>query len=188
MKFAAIALILLLSGCATSTNFVKEVVEEVKTVQTQVEKDQVIVIDGMAGVELPPGALEPVGSAAPSPAREFNPAQAIEKIKEGVAAVKKAQKVFNAVKDALKEDGAGTPVAESKGSVEPIPPMPAPAPQPAPLPAQTGARVDILGMGLEFWVGNNDSWSTVWKLLVLMLFGYGGLRAINFVFDRRKTT
>lgn len=179
MKIAALALILLLSGCATSTNFVKEVVDEIKTVQTQVEPNKTVVLeDKSTGVEIPPGALEPAGSSS---------AQAVEKIKEGVAAIKKAQKIFNAVKDALKEDSAGTPVAAGSGTVTPIPPQPEPKPTPAPAPAQTGARVDILGMGLEFWVGNNDSWSTVWKLLVLMLFGYGGLRAINFIFDRRKT-
>lgn len=185
MKFAALALAFLLTGCAsTSHKFVQEIVKEVESVQVDTSKEEAPVIaKESTGAAIPAGALEPVGSAAPS---DMNPAKAIEKVKEGVAAIKKAQRVFEAVKKALDTDSAGTPVAESKGTVEPIPPLPAPAPQPAPLPAQTGARVDILGMGLEFWVGNNDSWSTVWKLLVLMLFGYGGLRAINFIFDRKK--
>lgn len=53
-------------------------------------------------------------------------------------------------------------------------------------PSNTGVKISLLGMLLEFTVGNNDNWSTIWKLIVLILFVYGGLRLINFIFDGKQ--
>lgn len=119
------------------------------------------------------------------PKAYFNPDASMISNGTGIAAstekvaiipiIKKAVKVVKSIKDAVSDEKLpDTPLAEAKAS----PPLPAPIPSP------TGAKIQILGIDLEFWVGNNDSWSTVWKLIVLVLFVYGGLRLINLLIQR----
>ena len=45
----------------------------------------------------------------------------------------------------------------------------------------------FLGIDLEFWLGQNDSWSTVFKMLTLLIATYGGFRGINFLFSKKST-
>jgi len=98
-----------------------------------------------------------------------------ESVKSFIPTTKKAVKVIKAVKDALADETAPTAPPSTAPTATPT------APGPTPRPAQTGAKLQVLGIDLEFWVGNDDNWSTVWKLIVLVLFVYGGLRFINLI-------
>lgn len=100
-----------------------------------------------------------------------------ESVKTIIPGAKKVVKVVKAIKEALADEPPPAPATPTP-SATPL------APGPTPRPAQTGAKLQVLGIDLEFWVGNDDNWSTVWKLIVLVLFVYGGLRLINLFIKR----
>lgn len=113
---------------------------------------------------------------------------------------KTAVRVVKAVQEAIKQPGAeaSAPVASPAPARAPTPEHPIPPndelgpPPGAARPsregndARTGAKVSFLGMDLEFWLGQNDSWATVWKMLTLLLVSYGGFRAINYIFGKKE--
>lgn len=163
MKLGTLILPILLMGCASHIPVPEPIIDtQVIDVPTQATPPTTIADDQVVDVPAP----------APDVAHHSPTSTVVDK-------VKKVVKIVKIVKQELSKSDK-PPAADA---------LPAPLPAPPAAPTHisaTGAKVQVFGIDLEFWVGNNDSWSTVWKLIVLMLFVYGGLRSINLLFDRFK--
>lgn len=159
---------LLLAGCATviPPTFITATRTPIQSVPELVYSANTVSSADMPTIEEYPKSL--IVSNEATPVTSVNTVAIIP-------ALKKVVKVVNAIKTAVADE---KPVEAPPVEAKALPPVPAPIPSP------TGAKIQILGIDLEFWVGNNDSWSTVWKLIVLVLFVYGGLRLINLLIGR----
>ena len=172
-----LALTLALAGCSTRP--------QVTAVPPAVQ----ITVPSAAEIEV----IEPESAiAAPAPAPFVN--TVVDAIKSGQVTIDKVKKVATSVKAAV------AAVKEVKAQVDtfnpdtvqespvPVPADPRPTmPVAPPYDSRTGAKIQFLGIDLEFWLGQNDSWSTVFKMLTLLIATYGGFRGINFLFSKKST-
>lgn len=177
MKKIIFVLALTLAGCSSVPVMQTK---EVSYLAGMVSESSLEDITELQPVVSAPASPTPTTSAAPIKSTEIiesAPVKAVETTPKKI--VSKTLTVIKAVKVALdttEEQPKESPKTVAKES-------PPPAPNNNPFPA-TGAKLQVLGIDLEFWVGNNDNWSTVWKLIVLILVVYGGLRIINLLISR----
>lgn len=192
MKFILLALPFILVGCSSAPIVEESLTKDIDAVAVEaptqtILPEQPLKVEIASAPKVSAAKETIVYDVAPSIAPEEKPisvessGQIYDKIKSAIVTVKKIKKTVDEVKEIWEEKDP-----------EPIPaPLPANSPLPdmAPPPdyrVGTGAKVSLFGVGMEFWLGNNDSWSTVLKLLVLLLVTYGGFKAINYFFDRKN--
>lgn len=153
----------------------------------------------VAVAPVPAIVIEDEADEAPvtAPAQAPSPPAAVDTfadaVKSGQVAINKAKKVVTSVKAvvaAVKEVKAQVDTF-SENSEPPAVPVRTDSrptmPVAPPYDSRTGAKIQFLGIDLEFWLGQNDSWSTVFKMLTLLIATYGGFRGINYLFSKKST-
>jgi hypothetical protein len=130
----------------------------------------------------PPAVAAIIGYTARSKFSESAPPEKAESVREAIDTIEKSTKRLG------RHTNTSAAIESTAPVVPTLPSNPSPAqhePAAIAMDSRTGAKVQFLGMDLEFWLGQNDSWSTVFKMLTLLLVTYGGFRWINSIFGRR---
>lgn len=186
MKLLLLVLPLLLLGCGTVPKTLEVVPEPVVVVEPVISTPEPVVVSAPA----------PVAASKPTIVEKI--AEVTKTIESGKVKLNKAKEVVNSIKsvvNAAKEVKAQVEDfnkdIDMRGQVPTPPEAPAPSTQIATAPPydyRTGAKIQFLGIDLEFWLGQNDSWNTVFKMLTLLLVTYGGFRGINYMFSKKTVT
>ncbi len=170
-KLFTLILPIFLVGCATvQTESVLETVQPTPVFAPTPAPPPLVLLPTAPDTAL---ATMPEPVSAPMPA----PVTASKPISIKAAVIKKVYAIL------AEESAKDIPVPD-----QPAPSVPLRVPKPtAPGPDyRTGAKIQFLGIDLELWLGQNDSWSTIFKMITFMLVTYGGLRGINSLFGKRK--
>lgn len=176
MKYLLLALPILLAGCST-VQLVEPVENKVQLVEKSTSEPTELVHEIIEIVE-----IEPAATPATVNTEDVKTTSVIEKVKSAVSTAKKVKKTVDEIKAVWEDNPAPNNTPPENLPTQHTPDM---AP-PYDYKTGTGAKVSLFGVGMEFWLGNNDSWSTVLKLLVLLLVTYGGFKYINYFFDKKN--
>lgn len=187
MKFIYLLIPLMLAGCSSTLMVKKEIENTAPVVNEQAIEKSAVTPESETIKEIQNEEPQLVKSTRTETSMAV--ASVLSEVEDAPPLVKKIIKLATVKTKKIIEEKLDKEIAAIE-KTEDKPALPESNSNRDPMPmihdAKTSFLVEFIGMKFNIVLGQNDSWSTILKMLTLLLVTYGGFKAINYFFDRRK--